>query len=867
MKSRTLLKILIITIIASYSIPLFADSANDAFFNSALKAYVNKLLLRHGKRNMDRERFLVQQIRMINEEMRSRINGVSRIRDNYFQRLDKLSDEVSALKARLTASQSRSLNAFVDDVQKKIKQTINSGTINYKKQKAIEEAVQLLHIAEEMIQSDPNARLEENSDFSHNLQQTKNKFRLSFGERLTESVNSKTPASEKPTVFDIYNEWKKTEILKYQVRWTDVQIIKRRLYKNGTATQREAMFKRELQHASEAFNYGMYDLAERSFAEILRSYKQIGPLDDVLFFKGQSNYLAGRYHEAEDDFNTFILDYPSSSYLPEVYRNLIRIAYHFDHFNDVLRIYRQMRSMVPASDPGLYQMTMIAAVSALKDGQYEKTIEFAFEIPSSSPLYREARFILAEAYAGMGNFTEAQKEFTALIKDKDTEPEFHFTVLLKLGYLSYELGDYNGALRYFDQIAGNFSAYDRVLIGYGWTLYKQELSKKDPAKRDFKTAEKYLRALIDNFYGSDYILEARTLLGYVLQLQEKVDGALENYEYAFQAKEVKQLSDTLNYEYNQLNATKKTAQRLQEKALQKNNPAAFHKAYNTVKRIRGPLTRLGYIDMSASGVALKSEISRLNRQLAELDRLKKKAQARENSRLVRRIETLQLKIYRAVNSVPKTNQSAFGFNYFDAHPLARKESVAQDNNKKILQLRADTQKQREEISGQIARLDMEIQAARSQRNYRKMIQLELSKERLSDLAKKLDFLDTRAYSMTLAKTNINLDHWSNYGAFGMTNVRFAVRKAKAEEIARYQAQIQDINDFLEIRKKNIEHKIHQIDDEITLMTRRVRQQERQRERDELKRQFEESYFDTHDTELDYDQGTTTQPPMLDDTEK
>ncbi len=867
MKSRTLLKILTIFTFVFTSLPLFADNANDPFFNSALKAYVDKLLIRHGKSSMDRERFLVQQIRMINEEMRSRIHGVSQARDSYFEKLNRLSDEVSALKARLAASRSQSLNVFVDDVQQKIKQTIASGTINYKKQKAIEEAVQLLHIAEEMIQSDPNASPENDSDFSQNFQQAKSKFRLSFGERLISSTKSNSNPEEKPTVFDIYKEWKRTEILKYQVRWTDVQIIKRRLFKNGTAVQREAMFKRELQHASEAFNYGMYDLAERSFSEILRSYKQIGSLDDCLFFKGQSNYLLGRYHEAEDDFNTFILDYPSSPYLSEVYRNLIRIAYHFNHYDDVLRLYHQMRSLVPASDPSLYRMTMMAAISSLKNKQYEKTIEFAFEIPASSDLYREARFILAEAYAGLGNYAESKKEFSALINNVTTEPEFHFTVLLKLGYLSYEMGDYDGALRYFDQIPGNFSAYDRVLIGYGWTLYKKELNKENPSKRNFRSAQKYLQALIDNFYGSDYILEAHTLLGYVLQLQEKVDGALENYEYAFQAKEVKQLSDTLNYEYNLLNKTKKTAERLQEKALQKNNPVAFRKAYNTVKRVRGPLIRLGYMDVSASGVALKSEISRLNRQLAELDRLKKKAQERQNSRLVQRIENMQLKIYRAVNSVPKMDRSAFGFNYFDAHPLARKESVAEDNNKKILRLRADTQKQREEIHSQMAKIDMEIQAARSQRNYKKMVQLELSRERLADLAKKLDFLDTRAYSMELAKTDINLDHWSNYGAFGMTNVRFAVRKAKAEEIARYQAQIQDINDFLELRKRNIEHKIHQIDDEITLMTRRVRQQERQRERDELRRQFEESYFDTHDTELDYDQGTTTQPPKLDDTEK
>ena len=120
--------------------------------------------------------------------------------------------------------------------------------------------------------------------------------------------------------------------------------------------------------------------------------------------------------------------------------------------------------------------------------------------------------------------------------------------------------------------------------------------------------------------------------------------------------------------------------------------------------------------------------------------------------------------------------------------------------------------------------------------------------------------------MEKTHTDINLSHWSNYGAFGMTNVRFDMRMKKAAEVAAFQKQMEQINEFLEIRKKNIERKIGQIADEITLMTRRVRRQERIREREELKRQFEETYFDTHDTELNYNEDTT-QPPKLRDTDE
>ena len=45
------------------------------------------------------------------------------------------------------------------------------------------------------------------------------------------------------------------------------------------------------------------------------------------------------------------------------------------------------------------------------------------------------------------------------------------------------------------------------------------------------------------------------------------------------------------------------------------------------------------------------------------------------------------------------------------------------------------------------------------------------------------------------------------------------------------------------------------------MTRKVRQQERLREREELNRKFEESYFDTHTTEVE---NTSDVPPEFDE---
>jgi len=867
MKTRTLLPFVLLLLI----IPIFisasgvrAQTSGDELFNSALRSYVNKLIMRANKTTINRERFLVQQIRMINDEIKSRVARVSKIRENYFQRLQKELNEVRQLRQRLNATGANSINVFISEVETKIQETIDSGTIDFTRQKAIEDAVQLLHVAEEMIQMDPNARLEDNPKFATNFKKTKTEFVQTFG--LDEGGAAGAGGSagiSKATIFDVYKEWKQTEFIKYQVRWTDIQVIKKRLLKKGGAAERERMFKRELRHAAEAFNFGFYDLAERSFAEIMRVYKNIGRLDDCLFYEGEANYQLMRYHAAQKNFEQFTADYPASPFQAKVYLRLMQIANHFENYGQALNYYNQMQSVLGGSNPYKDAMTFLVINAALHNKQYGKVAELAYEISSNSPYYRESRFVLAEAYAGEGQFEEANKIFKSLIENKGVEPNFRFTVLLKLGYIKYELGDYWGAIKYFDQIGGYYPNYDRVLIGYAWAYYKTELSKKKSKKRDFSVAKKYIEALLDNFYGSEYLLEARALEGYIDQLEENADMALDNYGYVFHAREVKEFSDDFNNERDRLRDIMSVSKRLEQKALEENKPAVFHKAYETRRKIRKPLVKLSYMDLSSSSVETQHEVGRLQKQLAELERLKKIARQRQNKQLVKRIETMQLKIYRAVNSVQPEKESKIGYNYFSEHPLARKESVVENKNKKVMAVRKDTQRQREEIASRLTELDFKIKEAKTQRNYRRMVQLELSKARLQDLAKKLDFLATQAYSIGLEHTAINLNKWADYGAFGMTNVRFALKNRKSKQIAEFQDQISQINNFLELRKENIEHEIEKINNEITLMTRRVREQERIRQREELKRQFEESYFDTHDTELNY-QKNTTQPPKIEE---
>jgi len=825
-------------------------------FNQHLEEYIQERLTRVSKESLDKERFLIQQIRMLNDEIKSRVANVSEKRDNYFSKLERNLNEIRDLKRRLPGGSGGSLIGFINDLEKRIELTLENGIIDYKRQQVFDDAVQLLYLAEELMKLDPASNLSENPRIAEGIQETRAKFRTSFGD-IVPSAGSGAPAGQ-ATIFNLYDEWQRTERLSYLVRLTDVQIVKKRLLKNGTIAEIERMFKRELFRASEAFNLGRYEVARMSFDEMIEAYPSVGALDDVTFYKGESNFYLGRYNQARQDYQSVITNYPASAYVGESYRRLIYIADHFEQYDQAISYFRQMQSILSSQDYNYQRALLLAVNAAFKGGLFQDAVTLAYEIDPQSPYYDTVRFIQAQALAGTQNLEDARDAFNAILGERNLEPEFRFDVLTKLGFVLYEMGLPDQAVEKFKLINPDYSRYDLVMLGFGWSYYKIELDKRLSQNRDFSDAKRYLEIIVNDYTNSEYALEARTLLGYINQLEFDTNGAIDNFRYAYNAKDVKLLSDELNTQQDELEKIVDTAHDLEQEALVERNVEAFNRAVRMRESVEGPLFKLKYADLSPVGAAAASEVTRLRGQLEELDRLKALAVERNESEAVDRIEEMQLKIYRAINSFSGQQDSPLGFNYFDEHPLARKESVVEHDNARLIEMREESRTQREQILQKIARLDVEILNAKSRRDYKKMSNLEVAKNRFEDLLNKLDYVESWVYSMKTRSTNINLARWSDYGAFGLANVNFAVRALKDQQISDMRSQIQEINDLLNNRKQEIVHKINQIEDEITLMTRRVRRQERIREREELYRQFEESYFDTHESETE--QPLNTVPP-------
>jgi len=822
---------------------------DDKAFEQALQEFINENLLAYGIDIISQERFLVEQMRLINSEINSRVKNIADIRAEYFASLENRLLELRSLKSRLNTTGSTSLNLFIERLEEGIEQTIAEGRINYRRQKALEDGLQVLYIAEEMQNLDPGSRLEGDPQISQKMLSTQEQLITNFGDQ--QSIRYPGSGSADANIFNLFREWKLTNTVQYELRWTDVQIVKNKLLREGTTLDKERMLKNELQSSVLSYNFQRFDLAERMFGEIINRYTFFSNLDDVYFFKGESNYRLNRYNLAKADFLNLIEKYPTSSYAATAFSRLMAVEHHYKNWAKVLEYYSRFERVAVSSDPDYDENRFRAAQASVSMADYETAIQVLNGITSSSPFYADARYLMSQAYVGAENLDEAIRVLDLLVQTTNLDPSYHFLLKMKLGYLMYEKGMYDEAIKYFNEIDGSFFLYDRVLIGYGWTYYKRELARPEEEMRDFSYAKNYLQVLIDEFYASDYVLEAKSLLGYIYQMEEKTDAAIANFDYVFRARYTRDLSEQSIKKTDALKQRMKTVENEKDEALSEDDPVAFASAQARYSNLEDSLLYLTYSDLSSNSYAARNEIKRMENQIAELERLKETARARNSTAMVERIESIQDELRNTITSYSfADSDTRIGVNYYDEYPMARKESVIENQNITINSTREEIRAEQASLSQNLIKVSAEIDRARARKDYTRLVALEIQKEKMETLQKKFDQLATVAYDMEVQDSRVNLQKWTDYGAFGIADVNYSVKQSKLEKRSYYVDQINKINQILNSRKALLDYKISMVEGEINYMTREVRRRERLRERAELDRKFEESYFDTHTTELE-----------------
>ena len=742
MKKRFIFLTVFFFFISSQQAHPQSSASEDLSFEEALQKHLNKNLLTFGKNEIARERFLIQQMRDINDEMKSRVKNVGAVRDQYFVSLLNRLEELDALRRRLGDYNSASLNAYIDQLDRRIRETIDQGEINYRRQKIFEDGIQVLYIAEEMLKLDPGAAFSNEQQLDQQLQASNQKLLNTFGDagRSGAAVPQFSTAGN-ATIWDLFNEWRRTNRLQYEARLTDIKVVKTRLLKNGTAMEKERMFKRELGSAVLAYNFRNYDLADRLFEEILATYAFINTLDDVYFYKAESNYQLDRYSAASAAYLDLVNKYTASAYTSRAYARLVTIAHHFNDAAKVASYYSAFEKSGIGNDPLADEIKFIAGVSAVSSGAYEQAVTLLNSLLPASEFYINGRYVLAQAYAGSRNFEEAKMVLQGIVDNYNTPPNFHYNVYLKLAYLNYQMSDYPQALRCLDEIGNDFALYDRVLMAYAWNYYKLELGKPE-AERNFDIARKYVEVLTGEFSTSDYYLEAKTLLAYIYQVEKNSQKAITQYEYVYESGHTKNLSDASLRNSDKIKENLYNLRTEQDEALQKSEQGSYLMARDRYTMLQDSLLSMKYAELSPNSIALQKEITRLEAQISQLEDLRVLAVQRNSPAMLEKIDDLHERLTDELENAREMNVFSFlGVNYYDEHPLARKESLTEDKKNKILSMRSEAMTQEKDLQKKIADINSQIERARGAKNYKQLVLLDIQKDRYKDLLKKYDLFE------------------------------------------------------------------------------------------------------------------------------
>ena len=850
-----------VSLLSLMSSQVFAQSAADTTelkasiqhfseleFQAALVNYVEELLASYGEEALPQEKFLISLMRLVNNEMRGRIKNQRVAIEKYFNDLKNELDELKALKGRLKTAGISELDSYINELEARMRLTIKAGEVDYKKKKVFEDALQLLYVAEEMIKMD---QLREPGTLNKRISKSKDMLLNAFGEvGNTDDVK----LDFEPTIFNLFEEWSKTESYKYNARLIDVKIARSNLLKAGTIETVQRMFNNQLKYAYTAFNYFEYDLSDRLLEDLVDAYSSVGVRDfeDIYYYWAESNFALQRFLRAQEIYQHLLEAYPNTVYLSRTYGRLIEIAYKLNQPQEAAKYYSKYQNVASPSDAEYYDIQFAAALSYYDLSDFNRAVEILLSFPKSNPYYYFAQYLVGTIYAAGQNYDLAYEVFETMANSESTPFDFYCKSLYKLSLITYERGGYLTSIQYASLIPETYARYDKVLNVLAWSSFMvQQLSTAAPEDRDYTQAKYFAHRLLEEFYGSEHRMEAEGLLAYIYQLEEKPTLAVNLYQNAYESKTKKK--DIVNYleEKDSLRILYDQAKTFEETALRKNDRNAYVKASSVANNLQETVVDLDLAEISPIGAAVSREIMEILDQLDQMNQLKARAKEEGNNLAIAKIDSMMLRMTAVLDMFPdKYLQTAIAYNWFDAYPVAQKVADYEIQTTKKKQIRENILNEMALIDSRMINLQTEVERAKLKGDYATVVSIEQKIQKLVEIRKRYDRLYAQAAELTPGEEYAEFNQWGDFGAFGIIDVNFGERDRLQRKMADVSTLYNSVMDRLAERREVVEDKMKKIEAEIRFMTMKARLQERQRLRAEREQSFRETYFDQRTSEFE-----------------
>jgi TolA-binding protein len=662
----------------------------------------------------------------------------------------------------------------------------------------------------------------------------------------------------RPTLEEIFHAWRGERLADYEARATEYAVMKKRLLETGNAKARGRMLERDLTNSLLNYAAERYAVAERQFDAILRDYdRYFSSWEAIKFYRAESFYARAIYPSAFESYEELLRSYPDSKFRGLALLRLLAIARTLKWDEKFFAYYQRLDSTAGGIDARLVaRARYVAGYYNLNLQKYPEAEAALSLIPQSSRYHYAAQYLRGIVQTNLDNLSAATRHFeyiadagagvkepiVGLALADPANTLIHNNALMRLGYIYYQRGEVETAIRYFHKVSRGVENYDQALIGLSWSYLK---------KGDLDKTIAATGSVLGNYLSSNYQYEALVLAAHCQRLLNQPENALEDFRYVTNAHGVLELAGEYNAERAQILSQLGEAGRMEQAALEHQDRQLYGIISEVRQTLAGMMNNFGYRSNNGAMMieTFSEERQNIYRQIQQLDRVVKEANemglidvAREaiarRNRLVQVLETYQ------------ADRSIANVNYFINYPLATKESGAAYRRQVVLNLFKAMAAEQERLKENLATANRLITDYSARLNVNLGLDLKTVQEDFKNLKHRMDRFQTWLATYNIDEVTTAADHWADLAGFGMSDIAFQQINQREQRIDLYSQNLASIDNILRDRKGTLEDMLRTFDKEMRKIEESLINEQVRLDKLEHEAYFKTSYFDKATSEVD-----------------
>ncbi|NOZ60479.1 MAG: tetratricopeptide repeat protein [Calditrichaeota bacterium] len=767
-------------------------------------------------------------------------------------RLLRLFEQIEAFQKRAAARGDENLVQELDRQKARILQIVEKSRIaNTEPDQIVEEYIKestdIVGILRELDQLQAGAAPDSAAEST--IDQTRGRIMSSIDGRILALFDyAQAMPSKKLTVSERFMQWKAARVAQFQVNFTRYKILHTKLIRLATPQQRDRMLESEISDALLTYADGKYELAAMIFDRILTDYQEYYPnLDGVIFYRSEANFANNYYDEAQKGYLDIVKNYPHSKFLGQCYLRLLAINYTYQLDDEFFKYYAKLENFNNLDPEDVNKAHYLAADIYIRRQQYDKARIALAKISKGSRYYLVAQYLQGTVFANLNEYKQAKKTFENVVHQKIfpwtdlNNAIIRNEALLKLGYLHFQLGEYDAALANFSQISAGYDEYDKSLIGQAWANLK---------KGKYNTVINKVDAIFSNYLMTNYIYEAKVLAAHCKRAQNKTQEALSDLRYVANARRVLNRVEEYNKERSKLLKQLDQVDALEEKILDHQNRTLYPKLVRARNLINEALSSFRY-RTATSSLAVEeysNERKILVKQIAEFDRIIDYARQEQNKKMlanaVKQRNRLVSVLQRYQFSRPTTPVS-----YFLDYPMATKEAGVVYRRGIFNKLVGNMAEEKQQLGKDLQAIS-ELSLRMSGEDIDVAVDLEVLQDDLVDLNKQLNRFEIWLRNHRVEEVETQTIQWANFSGFGISDINFSLFREKNQQIMALSRNLTKIETILQEKKDKLEQRITRFDTEMRKIQKEMEAEKIRLEKLEKEKYFQELYFDTKTREVE-----------------